>query len=128
MNLAPSISCPCGRRLFLPAGAEGKNFRCPKCRSSYAVPAAPPEEEVRVVGEKAPLPRLRRKRTAPSRKTSSPLSFEGKILSSGVLGGLAAMIGAIIWFGVGWLAGIIFIYPPILFVIGLAAMIRGLAR
>ena len=38
------------------------------------------------------------------------------------------MIGAIIWFGVGWLAGIIFIYPPILFVIGLAAMIRGLAR
>jgi hypothetical protein len=43
-----------------------------------------------------------------------------------VLGGAGMMVGAVVWFVVGWMAGRIFFYPPILFVIGIVALIKGL--
>ena len=43
-----------------------------------------------------------------------------------ILGGAGMMVGAVVWFVVGWMAGRIFFYPPILFVIGIVAMIKGL--
>ncbi len=48
-------------------------------------------------------------------------------IRKGVLGGIIMMVIAAVWFGLGWMAGTIFIYPPILFCIGLFALIRGLA-
>jgi len=42
-----------------------------------------------------------------------------------VLGGVIVI--AVVWFFGGLAAGIIFFYPPILFVIGIAALIHGLA-
>lgn len=43
-----------------------------------------------------------------------------------VIGGVLAMVGAVVWFVVGWLSGYIFFYPPILFVLGLIGVVRGL--
>lgn len=53
--------------------------------------------------------------------------MEKGILNGGVAGGLLAMIGAAVWFVLGLMADRIFFYPPILFVIGLIAFIKGLA-
>jgi hypothetical protein len=47
-------------------------------------------------------------------------------ISSGVLGGAAMMLGAVIWFVVGLAAGILFYYPPVLFIIGLVTFVRAL--
>jgi hypothetical protein len=47
-------------------------------------------------------------------------------VNSGVVGGLLMMVIAVVWFGAGLMAGIIFFYPPVLLVIGFIAMIRGL--
>ena len=54
-------------------------------------------------------------------------SLEGKVANGGVLGGIAAMVIAVVWFVVGlvffdWIA----FYPPVLFVIGLVGFIKGL--
>ena len=43
-----------------------------------------------------------------------------------ILGGVGMMVGAVVWFVVGYAAGRIFIYPPILFVIGAVALVKGL--
>jgi hypothetical protein len=55
-------------------------------------------------------------------------SLEGSVFNSGVLGGTAAMMVAIVWFLAGLVNEIIFFYPPILFVIGLGAFFKGLMR
>jgi hypothetical protein len=54
-------------------------------------------------------------------------SFEKGVFNSGVVGGILAMGGAVLWFVVGLMNDIIFFYPPILFVIGLGAFFKGLA-
>jgi hypothetical protein len=46
-------------------------------------------------------------------------------MSYGVLGGLAMMAIAVIWFVAGLFFDYIFFYPPILFVIGIVAVVRG---
>ena len=38
------------------------------------------------------------------------------------------MVGAVIWFVVGWFCGYIFFYPPILFIGGLITLVGGLAK
>ncbi len=43
-----------------------------------------------------------------------------------ILAGAAMMVGAVVWFVVGWMAGRIFFYPPILFVIGAVSLGKGL--
>ena len=40
--------------------------------------------------------------------------------------GIGMMVGAVVWFVVGWIGGRIFFYPPILFVIGLISLGKGL--
>ena len=36
------------------------------------------------------------------------------------------MLGAVVWFFVGMAAGYIYFYPPILFVMGLVSIVKGL--
>ena len=55
------------------------------------------------------------------RKKEKNSLFEGE-----VIGGIAMMVGATVWFVVGLFLGYIFFYPPILFVIGLVGVIKGL--
>jgi hypothetical protein len=51
---------------------------------------------------------------------------EKKGVEKGMLGGIAMMVIAVVWFALGWMAGIIFYYPPILFIIGLFGLLKGL--
>jgi hypothetical protein len=46
-------------------------------------------------------------------------------LNAGIVGGLLMMLIAVVWFVVGLALGIIFFYPPILFVIGILALAKG---
>jgi hypothetical protein len=47
--------------------------------------------------------------------------------NAGVGGGLLMMVIAVVWFVVGLMNNWIFFYPPVLFIIGLVAFIKGLA-
>ncbi len=70
-----------------------------------------------------------RNRQAHERGTQSASSgFEGGAINSGMAGGLLAMVVAVIWFVVGWMGGVIFFYPPILFIIGLVSLFNGLSQ
>ena len=51
---------------------------------------------------------------------------EKKGIEKGVSGGIIMMAIAAIWFGLGYKAGYIFFYPPILFLIGVFAFLKGL--
>lgn len=82
-------------------------------------------------------PKLPRKRSVPydsdiERKPERPtrgIAFEegwfGSI-DSGMIGGLLMIVIAVVWFGLGLAAGRIFFYPPILLVIGVISMIKGM--
>lgn len=68
------------------------------------------------------------KRTQGGRSDDSGRSLEGRIINGGVVGGLLAMLIAVVWFVVGVFAfDLVFYYPPILFVVGLIAFAKGLA-
>ncbi len=51
---------------------------------------------------------------------------EKKGLAKGMAGGLVMMAIAVVWFGLGWAAGYIFFYPPVLFVVGLFGFLKGM--
>ncbi|MDG1896849.1 MAG: hypothetical protein P8J37_18240 [Fuerstiella sp.] len=53
-------------------------------------------------------------------------SFTDRLLHGGVITGLLTMAGAAAWFLVGLAGGVIFFYPPILFIIGMVTCIKGL--
>lgn len=76
------------------------------------------------------IPALSGRRAVPSAPRASeyeqPSSGGGIHVSSGTLGGCGMMLGAVVWFGLGWAAGVIFWYPPVLFVFGLVAFVNGL--
>jgi hypothetical protein len=46
-------------------------------------------------------------------------------INAGIVGGLLMIIIAVVWFVLGLMGGIIFFYPPILFVVGVVALIKG---
>jgi hypothetical protein len=62
----------------------------------------------------------------PGEKDQGFFAPERKGLQKGMLGGLAMMAIAAIWFFGGLAAGYIFYYPPILFLIGLWGFFKGL--
>ena len=35
------------------------------------------------------------------------------------------MLGVVVWFVVGFVGGVIFFYPPVLFILGIGAVIKG---
>ena len=53
--------------------------------------------------------------------------YEKKGIQKGVCGGLTMMAIAFVWFFGGLCIGIIFFYPPILFIIGLYSFVKGMA-
>lgn len=92
--------CPtCGTEI--PAGSN----RCPKCIAAQAV--------VRD-----------RIRTEDKGDFFEP---ERKALDKGVLGGLLLIVIAIVWFVAGLAADVIFYYPPVLLIIGIFGVFKGLA-
>lgn len=53
---------------------------------------------------------------------------EKRGMKKGVVGGIIMIAIAVVWFFGGLAAGIIFYYPPILLVIGIVALVKGLAE
>lgn len=84
--------------------------------------------------QRDPEPELRREneRAEAKRKAEEAAnggqSLEGGIFNSGVMGGAAAMAVAVVWFVIGLANDYIYFYPPILFVIGLGAFLKGLMK
>ncbi|MFH1378376.1 MAG: hypothetical protein ABIH86_06460 [Planctomycetota bacterium] len=66
------------------------------------------------------------RRSRRTHRTGSEKSIEEKGIDMGLVGGILMMLGAVIWFVVGWMGGIIFFYPPILFIMGLYGALKGL--
>ena len=81
-----------------------------------------------VSAEDAPETALSKSSSAVSKKSKDGGFFapEKKGLEKGAIGGLVMMVIAVVWFVVGYQAGYIFYYPPVLFFIGLFGLIKGL--
>jgi hypothetical protein len=81
----------------------------------------------------APAPRPKatyRLKPAPQRPTPGPrvVFEEGWFgsLNAGVIGGVLMILIAVVWFVAGFAAGRIIFYPPVLLVIGIGAIFKGL--
>jgi hypothetical protein len=73
--------------------------------------------------------RSRRRRRGKKREEHSGFwGTEKGIINGGVGVGLLTMLIAVIWLVVGLMAGWLFYYPPVLFVVGLIALIKGLVN
>jgi hypothetical protein len=59
-------------------------------------------------------------------KYSHGFGWEHKGWDAGMIGGLVMMAIALVWFFGGLALGVIFYYPPILFIVGLVGFFRGL--
>jgi hypothetical protein len=70
----------------------------------------------------------KRKRSRRREEEAKPGHFavERGVVNGGVIGGLAAMAVAVVWFVVGLKNDLIFYYPPILFLLGMVAVVKGL--
>jgi hypothetical protein len=94
---------------------------CPRCGQAFQSnirPAPPP-----------PPSRYVRRTPVTASDTGRYEGFFGperKGVDKGVIGGILMMVIAAVWFFVGLSAGILFYYPPILFIIGLYAFFKGL--
>ena len=87
----------------------------------------------------APLPPKQRKKRKTSQKPKlvgsgneppptaqmAKMSFGDRMLHGGGLAGLGMMIGAAVWFVVGLMGGVIFFYPPVLFILGFFTFLKG---
>jgi hypothetical protein len=60
------------------------------------------------------------------KRRASQRSGGGVTVSGGVIAGLFMMLGAVVWLVVGLYFGWLFFYPPVLFIIGLISLIKGL--
>lgn len=69
-----------------------------------------------------------RQRRAKAAQSSERGAFatEASVLNGGVMGGSLAMLIAVVWFVGGLSIGLLFYYPPILFVLGLVGFVKGL--
>jgi DNA-directed RNA polymerase subunit RPC12/RpoP len=79
-----------------------------------------------------PLPPLPAKQPAalanlrkPARAKTSRRSSPPLVVNREIVAGVLMMLGAVVWFGLGLLLGWVYFYPPVLFVLGIAAVIRG---
>jgi hypothetical protein len=65
--------------------------------------------------------------TTPAVRPTKKSSSDNTSAAGAIGGGLLMMIGAVVWFVLGWMAGRIFFYPPILFIVGICSLVKGIA-
>lgn len=82
-------------------------------------PSPPPRKSDHIALKAKPARRPAVER-ASLRRSGPPI-----VVNSRIIMGLFMMVGAAVWFFVGLANNIIFFYPPILFVFGIAAVIQG---
>jgi len=125
-ELAPLESDP-----FASQGAVSSHALQPISPQAYAPSAPVPGANPYAVNPYAPNPYMAAAQAqAPAKPKNYNHAFglEQRAFDAGILGGLALMAISVAWFVGGLFFGIIFYYPPILFIIGIAAMIRGVYR
>jgi hypothetical protein len=91
--------------------------------------ATPPPAPLRKAVPKPPAKKAPRRKAAPQKERVPWVAFgEGWFgtLNAGVIGGVLTILVAVAWFLLGLWAGRIFFYPPILAVIGVMAVLKGL--
>jgi phage FluMu protein Com len=90
------------------------------------IPDVEAESPFAQIGKSTSTTRRAGRRTEGGRGDGS-FELERKGINGGVIGGILMMGIAVIWFVGGLMMDLIFIYPPILFVIGAVGLIKGLA-
>lgn len=70
-------------------------------------------------------PRAKRGATQKYKAETTPVGSGGGRTDGGVIVGILMMVGAVVWFVGGLAFDVIFFYPPILFILGLIATIKG---
>jgi hypothetical protein len=100
-------------------------YRAPTAGNDPAqpLPAQPSAPTTPLASPYPPAPRATA--TTGSGKYSHGFGWEHRGWDAGVLGGLTMMGIAVLWFVLGLACGIVFYYPPILFVVGLIGLVRG---
>lgn len=135
--MAITFTCPCGQPLAAETEHAGLQVRCPQCQQTQAVPqphasaaqsGGAPDASNRSFGFTDSSETARERDRQAREAAQGGRSFEGNVLNGGVMGGVLAMVGAVVWFVAGLAADVIFFYPPILFIIGLVAFFKGLAE
>jgi hypothetical protein len=151
-----TFACDCGRKLRVAEEHAGKRIRCPGCSGVVTVPedevpvveavaadsvtTAPSKPPRQAIAPKPAPPRPARKGPRPKLMAEHPdedIDRDGRVVrrrrdsssmtDKGVLAGLAMMGIAVVWgFGGLFLLHRFFIYPPILFVLGMISFIKGL--
>lgn len=125
-------ACPCGAHVPVPSANDPLGL---PASDPFAFTASnqmggqtatlqssiPPNQMMSPYSSPPSAKKRKKKKRAPEPQPSGNSLFEGEIL-----GGIAMMVGAVVWLGVGLAAGYIFFYPPILFLIGLGTLIKGL--
>lgn len=108
-------------------GLVVSKFRARPAAESGAEPDYPevrsPEEIAADLADQGYTPR---ERVTSVEEDDGFFAPERRGLDRGILGGVVMMGIAVVWFGLGWAAGYIFFYPPVLFVIGLFGTLKGL--
>jgi hypothetical protein len=94
-----------------------------RAETGVRVPSREPVAESPSPFSKPPKPVKRRK---VSRSRASRRSGPMLVIHREIVAGVFMMLGATVWFVVGFALGWIYFYPPILFVLGIAAVVRGL--
>jgi Flp pilus assembly protein TadB len=102
-------------------------------RAQYGVPVASPipQQQSRQASRDDMEGRPRRRRKRRSSYDYYGLEDEprgrssGIAVSRGIITGVCMMIGAVVWLVVGLFLGWLFFYPPVLFILGLIAVVRG---
>src|SRR5262249_49083762 len=144
LAMAISVTCECGTKYQIKDKFAGQRTRCRTCNNSLLIPEAdmvPMAEEVVKADELAEAEyvgpqdgdfvhgkRKGPKKARPKKSQRRMFEAERALTNKGVLAGILMIAGAVVWFVLGLvLLDVIFFYPPILFIIGLIALIRGLA-
>ncbi|HZT80354.1 MAG TPA: hypothetical protein VFA26_09035 [Gemmataceae bacterium] len=55
-------------------------------------------------------------------------TFERGLVNAGVLGGVIMCVIAVVWLVLGLMVGYLFYYPPVLFVVGVIAIVVGVVN
>ncbi len=117
----------CGEKRFFNCGACRPEFIASLLNSIRGAlfPETAPAADTSGIRSDVPVARAVVPAETKPVKDKSFFAPEKKGLEKGVIGGIAMMIIAAVWFAAGYRAGVIFFYPPILFVIGLFGFLKG---
>ena len=110
--------------------SEGPEDRPARSRAPDPVEREEEEERPRARAPQMPRPLTAETKPTPAPKPKKPPREREReksriVINPEIITGLLMMAGAAIWFFAGLAAGYIYFYPPILFILGIGAIIRG---